>query len=54
MVDLTGTPVTKTDIEEALTIVRKYMVIGIMKLPPELAVQLPNIKRCLEELDKSK
>lgn len=54
MEDLTGKLVTKEDINEILTVVTKYMVIGMLKLPPELAVQLPNIRRCLLELLENK
>lgn len=52
--DMTGKPVSKDDIREALTVVRKFLTIGITKLPPELVVQLPNILRCLQELERSK
>jgi len=50
MDDLTGTPPSVRDIEEATRAVQEAMVRDIVKLPPGLAVQLPNIHRCLEEL----
>lgn len=46
-VDLSGQDASKEDVQEARAIVRKYVVMGLLKLPPELAVQLPNIDRCL-------
>ena len=52
--DVTGKPVSRRDVEEAEQVVRKFMVNGIMKLPPELAVQIPNILRCLSELKATK
>jgi hypothetical protein len=39
------------DVQEAKRVVGKYLVIGIIKLPPELAVQLPNLARCLSVLE---
>ena len=35
------------DAEEALKVVAKYIVSGVLTLPPGLAVQMPNIHRCL-------
>jgi len=52
--DLTGQPVSRREVQEAIEVVQKWMVLGMMKLPPELAVQLPNIRRCLIELLEKK
>ena len=47
-IDNTGKPVPLKDFEEALGVVTKFMAIQeLMKLPPELAVQMVNIRRCL-------
>lgn len=54
MIDMTGKPVSKRDIEEAILVVKKSMVTELAKLPPGLAVQLPNILRCLQEFEKTK
>jgi hypothetical protein len=54
MEDLTGKPVSKQDVVEAREVVTKYMVLGMTRLPPEFAVQLPNILRCLRELEALK
>jgi len=53
-IDNTGKPVSASDIREALDVINKYLIIGMTKLPPELAVQLPNISRCLRELASTK
>jgi len=52
--DRSGQPPSALEIDEAVAVVQKWMVIGMMQLPPELAVQLPNIRRCLLELKKTK
>lgn len=52
--DMTGKPISRDNVREAIVVVRKYMVIGLLKLPPELATQLPNILRCLQELERTK
>jgi hypothetical protein len=46
MIDKTGGMPTGDDAEEALTVVARY-ILSITTLPPELAVQMPNIHRCL-------
>lgn len=51
MIDKSGQPPSKEDIVEAKKVVVKYLIVGITLLPPELAVQLPNILRCLSELE---
>ena len=48
--DLTGTPPSLQDIAEAQGVVARALLLYLLKVPPELAVQLPNILRCLEEL----
>ena len=48
--DITGQPVSERDIQEAIDAVRKAMTVDILKLPPELGVQMANIHRCLKEL----
>ena len=40
-------PPTPEDAQEAIDVVGKYLITGITKLPPELAVQMGNILRCL-------
>jgi hypothetical protein len=50
MEDRTGKPVRKEEVDEALAVVRKFIVSGLTTFPPEFAVQLPNIMRCLQEL----
>lgn len=46
--DRTGLPCTLAEYEEAIACVSKFaMGPELMKLPPELAVQLLNIRRCL-------
>lgn len=46
-IDRTGEFPTREEVEEAREVVKKYLIIGMLKLPPELAVQMPNIHRCL-------
>jgi hypothetical protein len=46
--DRTGMPVPVEDFSEAIEVVTKYML-RIAQVPPELAVQLGNVKRCLEQ-----
>jgi hypothetical protein len=53
-VDNTGKPVSRRDIEDAIGAVRTAMAKHFVTLPPELAVQLPNIHRCLGELLRTK
>jgi hypothetical protein len=52
--DLTGKPVSLEHIDEALKVIQRHMVISILNLPPDLAVHLPNIHRCLVELRSMK
>lgn len=47
--DKTGQPPSARDIDEAIAIVQKHIT-AIAALPPALAVQLPNIYRCLRYL----
>lgn len=49
MEDLTGKPVSLENIAEAQRAVRNAMIKYIADVPPELAVQLGNIHRCLAE-----
>lgn len=49
IVDRTGTPVSLADYDEVIGVVRKFIVTGIIRFPPEFAVQLPSILRCLEQ-----
>lgn len=53
-IDEAGKPVSQHDVDEAIRVVSKQLVVGLLKLPPELAVQLPNILRCLQELRSMK
>jgi hypothetical protein len=48
--DKTGTPPSQRDIDEAIQVVKKMIITSVMKLPPELAINLPNILRCLQRL----
>lgn len=50
--DLTGEPPSNRDIEEALQVITRLMVDikMIATLPPQILVQVPNIRRCLLEL----
>ena len=48
--DITGELVSEQDIKEAITAVKSVMTKDMLKLPPELAVNIPNIHRCLTEL----
>lgn len=52
MEDLTGTPPSEEDIHEAEIACRKALVLHIAALPPQLATQLPNILRCLDDYKK--
>ena len=54
MIDMTGKPVTKADVQQAQQAVRAALVKSLTQLPAELAVQLPNILRCLQELEQLK
>jgi hypothetical protein len=46
--DRTGTVVQVREYEEAIGVVTRYCVLTeLTKLPPELAVQMMNIRRCL-------
>ena len=42
-------PPTKEEAQAAILVVKKYMILGITKLPPELAVQMGSILRILNE-----
>lgn len=53
-VDKSGQPPSDQDIDEAIQAVRASFVKHIAKIPPELAVQLPNISRCLAYLKEIK
>ena len=48
MTDKTGDPVNAKDVEDARQAVRRAAIRDIMKLPPYLAVELPNVLRCLD------
>lgn len=52
--DLTGEPPSDTDIHAARSVVARSIVKYIHEIPPELAVQLPNIHRCLTYLQRIK
>jgi hypothetical protein len=49
-IDQTGQPTTEDDIKESLRAVENVMVKDMLKVPPELAVQLGTIIRALKEL----
>lgn len=48
MQDLTGTPPSEEDVAQATAVLKKSLVLYFIKLPPELAVEIPNVLRCLE------
>lgn len=50
MEDLTGTPPSRRDVEEAIAVIQKVFVTQLHTLPIELAIQVPNIHRCLKRL----
>jgi hypothetical protein len=54
--DLTGSPVSIHDVTEAITAIKNVLLhpAVLLSLPLELAVQLPNALRCLNELEKLK
>jgi hypothetical protein len=54
MIDMTGQPPSNQDVEDAIKAVTSVMVNPktMLSLPPELIVNLPNIRRCLMELRK--
>ena len=53
VIDMTGRPPSADDVNEALAVVTKFMAPPkILDLPPELAVQLMNIRRCLVRLNQ--
>ena len=41
---------TARDVEQAKAVVRQAIIQDILKLPPYLSVQMPNILRCLDAL----
>ena len=49
-IDMTGTPPSERDVDEATKVVKKMIITQMMNLPPELAINLPNILRCLQRL----
>ena len=49
-IDQTGQPPSVEDINRAIVAVSSALVHDIVKLPPQLAVELPNTLRCLREL----
>jgi hypothetical protein len=51
MHDKSGQPPSIADVREAKQVVVKHAIVGIAKLPPELAVQMMNILRCLTYLE---
>lgn len=51
--DLTGSMPTKRDLNDARQVVKKHVMTGILTLPPELALQLPNILRLLSVLEQT-
>lgn len=47
--DLTGKPISPEDFEEAIEVVSKFFADTRLMKVPELMVQLPNIRRCLQQ-----
>lgn len=48
--DASGQPPSLADIANAIKVVQTALVRYVMKMPPEVAVELPNILRCLHRL----
>ncbi len=49
--DISNRPPSLVDVREARAAAGKMIVLAMMKLPPELAIQVPNIHRCLGMLE---
>ena len=49
-IDKTGQPMSEEELKEALKAVENVIVRDIMKIPPELSVQLTTIRHALLEL----
>jgi len=47
-IDRTGQLPTQAEFDEGIAAVGKYIVRGITDLPPELAISMPVILRCLQ------
>jgi hypothetical protein len=52
MIDKTGEPPTIEDVQEAIVTIQEAMTRNFLALPPKLAVELGNILRCLQELQR--
>lgn len=55
MSDINGrdeAPVTERELYAAMTATRSMIVHHLGDLPPEIALQLPNVARCLEEFKR--
>ena len=50
MVDKSSRPRSTEDLKKAVQVVERSIIIGIFKLPPELAIQLTTIREGLLEL----
>jgi hypothetical protein len=50
--DKSGQPPSRQDIDEAILVCKKAVIVFRANLPPELVVNLPNIIRCLEHAKK--
>lgn len=50
--DKSGSPPSLADVKEAQAVMRKALVVWIGKLPPEMAVNVANIYRCLQYLEE--
>lgn len=50
IIDKTGETESLQTIDEAIAVVSKHQVVSMLKLPPDLAVMMPSIRRCLIEL----
>jgi hypothetical protein len=51
MTDKSGTPPSMADVEKARAVVKRALTVHLPRLPSELAVELPNIYRCLGQLE---
>jgi hypothetical protein len=49
---MTGQPPSARDTQDAIEVVAKLVTLWIAKVPPELAVQGPNILRCLRDYQR--
>ncbi len=52
--DKTGSIISDTDLQDAINAIKECMTKHIMNVPPQLGVNLPNIHRCLLQLQANR